>query len=87
MKYTVVWVRTADEALTNLWLSARDRTAVTEAARVIDADLKFEPQEVGESRPFEQRILFEFPLAVLFTVHEQDRKVKVVRVWRIRRRV
>jgi hypothetical protein len=86
MKYTVTWVGTADRALTNIWLAASDQNAVTLAARAIDSALQFNPAEVGESREFGLRIAIALPLAVLFSVHPPDMLVKVLRVWRIRRR-
>ena len=41
-RYTVVWVRSAQDELAELWLEAADRNAVTTAAQAID-------QELGEN--------------------------------------
>ena len=83
MKYTVIWVGTAENALANIWLTSRDQSAVTSAARAIDTALQSNPSEVGESRDFGLRIAFAAPLGILFSVHQDDMLVKVLRVWRI----
>jgi mRNA-degrading endonuclease RelE of RelBE toxin-antitoxin system len=82
MKYTVLWNRTAEAALTKLWLTARDRNAVSEAASSVDDLLRDFPIEVGESREFGRRILFEQPLGILYSIESEDRIVRVLRVWR-----
>ena len=39
IRYTVVWNRSAQDELAELWMNARDRHAVTAAAHVMDVEL------------------------------------------------
>jgi hypothetical protein len=82
MRYQVHWVSEAEAELAAIWLRAGDRNAVTRAADNIDQMLQANPQEVGESRAEERRILLEPPLGVTFTVSPLDRTVLVLAVWR-----
>jgi hypothetical protein len=83
MKYTVVWKPAAERGLTELWLAGADREAINNAAHQIDRLLQFDPQEIGESREVDHRIMFEPPLGCTFSVHPNDLLVRVLRVWRI----
>lgn len=86
MTYTVVWRPSAEGTLAEIWTSATDRQAVTDAANAIDALLRVEPLEVGESRVANTRILTVLPLSVYYDVHEDDRLVAVWAVWRVPKR-
>jgi hypothetical protein len=44
--------------------------------------LRHDPLNTGESRAEDDRIYYESPLGIPFTVNEMDRKVFVERVWR-----
>ncbi len=81
MKYSVVWAGTAERDLTEIWLSSTDRQKVTAAARLIDVMLELVPEDVGESRDFNQRLVFASPLAALYIVDQDDISVRVLRVW------
>lgn len=81
MRYTVVWTRIAEEDLALLWTSARNRSAITEAANRIDRMLAQNPNNCGESREQGRRIVLVAPLAVTFRVSDDDRMVRVLRVW------
>ncbi len=83
MKWTVLWKPDAESDLANLWVYSADKQAITNAANQIDAILRKNPLNTGESRSDDDRIHAEGPLGVLFTVDAMDRKVQVVRVWRI----
>jgi hypothetical protein len=83
MRWTVTWLPSAEQTLTNLWLQAADRGAVTTAANQIDQDLAYDPLSTGESRDGDTRIHTVPPLAVLFDVDPGDRMVTVWAVWRI----
>jgi hypothetical protein len=83
MKWTVLWKKDAEDDLTNLWVNASDKAAVTAAANRIDAQLQADPLSTGEPRAEDDRVHFDPPLGVLFTVDAADRKVYVVRVWRM----
>jgi hypothetical protein len=82
MKWTVLWKPDAESDLTNLWLTASDKADVTAAANRIDARLRKDPLHTGEPRA-DDRVYFDPPLGVLFTVDEMDRKVMIERVWRM----
>ena len=81
MKYTVVWLTSANNELARLWLEAADRDAVSLAAGRIDRLLGMAPLDYGESREFPMRVLLCDPLGVEYKVDDDDRKVLVVSVW------
>jgi plasmid stabilization system protein ParE len=86
MTYTVVWRPFAERRLAEIWTSAHDRPAVTDAADAIDGMLRVEPSRVGESRVGKTRILMVSPLSVYYDVYADDRLVAVWDVWRVRKR-
>ncbi len=81
MKYTVVWIPSAEQDLAELWLIATDRAAVTQAANEIDRLLRHDPEQQGESRSDGVRVLLVAPLGVQFEVLSDDRLVRVLHVW------
>ncbi|HEY2759366.1 MAG TPA: hypothetical protein VGI75_01445 [Pirellulales bacterium] len=86
MRFTVIWVEAAERALASAWIAAVDRDAVVSAANAIDTALQVDPASTGESREFDQRIVFAPPLAAIYSVNLGDRLVNVRRVWTIERR-
>jgi plasmid stabilization system protein ParE len=86
MTFTVIWRPSAERKLAEIWTDADDRQAIAHAADAIDALLRTEPTEVGESRVTNTRILTVSPLSVYYDVHEDDRLVAVWAVWRNRKR-
>jgi plasmid stabilization system protein ParE len=66
MNYTVVWTRAALRQLNNLWTQAIDPDQVDEAATRVAQTLATDPEQVGESRGDDTRIMFDAPLVVLF---------------------
>jgi plasmid stabilization system protein ParE len=80
MNFTVRWSRKAKQALAQLWTSATDRAGITAAANYIEVLLQRDPRSQGESRTGNTRILFVPPLAVLYRINEQKRKVRIIRV-------
>jgi plasmid stabilization system protein ParE len=82
MIYTVIWKPFAERALTDIWTSSRDRSAVRDAADAIDSALRNTPYRVGESRAANVRVVVASPLAVRYAVFEADRIVEVYAVWR-----
>lgn len=78
MNYKVVWLETAENELAEIWLSAKDRDAVTEAAARLDRLLALAPLRLGESRSSSvNRIAYYQPLGVEFDVVEDDKRVYV----------
>jgi hypothetical protein len=67
--------------LTELWLNAQDRNAVTRAANAIERRLRVNPQSAGESRADDLRVMFLPPLAVLFRVKPDDMLVEIIHAW------
>ena len=82
MNHTVHWRPAAEDALARLWTEADDREAVARAADEMDALLRRDPVQVGESRASRRRILIVRPLAIYFEVLSEDRMVFVTAVWR-----
>jgi plasmid stabilization system protein ParE len=80
MIYTVVWTPDALDQLAALWPQAADRDAVTRAAQRIDHLLRHDPDTRGVDF-YGDRLLVEPPLHVVYSVHRDDRLVKVQQVW------
>ena len=78
MNYTVVWKPEAERRLTELWMEANDRSAVTSAADRIDRELRQGAHLKGEGREGDTRVLLIHPMGVYFV---DDRKVSVLAVW------
>jgi hypothetical protein len=86
MIWTVVWRPVAEASLAELWTNGPDRAEIARAADEIDARLRRDPQNEGESRTTESvRITVLPPLAALFEISDPDRLVTVLKVWRINR--
>ena len=85
MSYEVDWRPVAVDGLARLWNAGSDRAAITAASHAIDQALARDPRSVGESRTGTTRLLIEEPLAVLYEIVEDDRRVYVLKVWRARR--
>jgi len=84
--YTVRWHRRSLDMLASLWLDAQaERATITEATALIDRVLQENPQEQGESREGNERVLFASPLVVSFTVNEPRQMVRVVNVRHLKR--
>lgn len=79
-RYTVTWLKGAQNDLAQIWIDAADREAVTRAADAIDVELATDAE--GRGIPVKEglRGLYLPPLHVLFTVREPDRLVEVVSV-------
>jgi len=80
MKYTVIWKPSVRDRLADIWISAPDRRAVSDAAHRIDRLLQQDPADRGESRGGATRILVELPLAVVYEILEDDRLVQVLAI-------
>ena len=81
MIYTVIWRPAALEQLAEFWVSAADRQAITNAADDVDRKLRRDPVDQGESRDQNRRVFYVSPLAVMFEIDDDDRKVHVLDVW------
>jgi len=76
------------DELARIWISANSalRSAVTSATRNIDRRLSRLGAAAGESRPGGRRILFEFPLTIIFRPEADGITMTVLQVRLIRRR-
>jgi len=80
MRFSIRWKRAARDRLAEVWLSAPDRNAVTDACAHVEQLLQADPFHVGEARLGTDRILFVSPLVVHYTVILDDQKVVVLDV-------
>jgi hypothetical protein len=72
-RFTVVWPEGSQDDLAEIWINARDRSAVTAAAQFIDIELSYEAPTKGVQLVEGLRAFFSPPLRILFTVDEGDR--------------
>ena len=84
------WIRWEEAALNELaalWLQAGSamREAITAAAHQIDQQLQANPYGLGESRPEGRRVLFFYPLGVLFRIEQDEQTVSVLHIWQFQR--
>jgi plasmid stabilization system protein ParE len=79
VKYTVTWLPSAQDELTEIWLRAENRGVVADAANEIDQQLKVDPDRRGVAFAH-GRILYVAPLAVSFYVRADDRIAEIVQV-------
>lgn len=86
MNFSVVWTRTAEAQLAELWLSSTRREAVTLSAQAIDHHLRTRPLEVGESRELGRRVLLAPPLGAIYRVQASDLTVRGLRIWEFKSR-
>lgn len=80
MRFTVTWRRSARDELAQIWLNAKDRRAVSEAANLIDLLLATDPGHLGEDF-YGDRLLIVPPLAVAFAIRLDDRIAEIQQVW------
>ncbi len=80
MSYTVTWKQSATDQLAEIWIAARDRRAVAIAADTLDAALRADPRQHGESRGGTTRLVIVPPLAVVYEISEADRRVEILSV-------
>ena len=83
IRYTVVWLKGAQDELTEIWIDASDRNVVAIAADAIDLQLAEDANAKGIEISEGLRAFFAPPLRVLFAVREADRVVEVLRVRRL----
>jgi hypothetical protein len=82
-RYTVTWQDDAEAELTELWLSAPDRSEITAAVQAVDDALSIDAESKG-NRVAEGLMSFNAPpIRVLFVVREPDRVAEVQLVRRV----
>ena len=81
MRFTVVWSPEAEDELIQLWMAAPDRNRLTQVVNAIERQLARQPFSVGESRADNsQRVAFEPPIGMLFTIWPDDQIVRIVHI-------
>ena len=81
MKWTVIWTNEAEEELTNIWLRATNKRAISQASDRIELELKRDADKKGEVVG-RHRVLHLPPLAVAYEVIPDDCMVRVIHVER-----
>jgi plasmid stabilization system protein ParE len=81
--FDLVWTEHALDDLADVWVAVdpatRDR--IEAGINQLNADLRQNPNEVGESRDNNRRIGFAGPLIVVFRVDAKARTVRVNHAW------
>ena len=84
MNYAVFWTPDAEDGLADAWLAAPDRNAVTAASHALDQALAQDPYARGIPIGSPQtRTAVEYPLGIDYEVIEDDKKVRILRVWSV----
>ena len=81
MKNTVVWLQSAEEELTELWLQSRDQQMIADATNKIEGLLAAEPLRFAQPVSEGRYRLHVAPLTVHFAFSAADCKATVVEVW------
>jgi len=79
-RYTVVWLRSAQDELADLWTDADDRSAVSSATNAIDVQLSEDAHQKGIELSEGLRAFFVPPLRILFAVREDDYLAEILLV-------
>lgn len=80
VKFTVVWHRSAEDDLAELWITSLAPSAITRAADAIDSELRFDAHMRGAPLGGANRLIYKYPLQVLIRVRMEDRIVEVLRL-------
>ena len=83
MRFTVAWLKAAENRLADIWLAASEKAQISAAADAIDQALAANPLGIGEPRTAKIRYLEVPPLAVYYEVRLLDQLVVVRAVWRL----
>ena len=87
MKYRIDWSQRALDAAARYWLNVPHdmRAKITKATAMTDRVLTIDPENEGESRTGDERILFMSPLIVTFAVDNLNRVVQILNIRRDKR--
>lgn len=80
MKWTVVWLKEAEEKLANAWLNSTEKVAIAEASNRIEGLLRLSPEKCGTKYDQHLRLLICHPLAIIFSIDEPNRIVRILGV-------
>ena len=86
--YRVDWLQTALNQLAAIWTDSDStmRKAITSAKMEIDRKLLTDPLGESESRSGGRRVIFVFPLGILFKIEPDGLTVSVLQVWLFRKK-
>jgi hypothetical protein len=84
--FSIYRSHTAQTPLREAWEQGDDalREAICQASHFVDLQLRQTPEDQGESRADEARILFQAPVGVLFQVDKENMMVRILRSWAFR---
>ena len=84
MNYAIDWTVDALNELAAVWLAASDQLAVTNAAHRLELALERHPFAIGLPRNSSvNRTAVDLPLGIDYEIIEDDKRVRVLRVWSI----
>jgi hypothetical protein len=78
--FTVVWHKSAEDHLADLWITSLAPNTVTRAANSLENELRAHPESLGSAYHKSTRIAYVYPLEILFRVNADDRIVEVLGV-------
>ena len=79
MRHTVIWAASATARLAELWdVNRAVQSEIAKASDEIDRSLAVSPERFGKPISARTRQLVQPPLAVLFTILSDDRRVDVI---------
>jgi len=82
VNYALEWTARAVNQLAAVWLAAADQLPVTQAAHRLELALTQHPFAIGIARGSSvSRTVTDFPLGIDYEIIEDDKKVRVLRVW------
>lgn len=81
MKWDVYWLPSAEIELARIWNEAIDKVSLSKFANEIDLLLEADPENQGESRGEDFRILIRLPLGILFCLDKIRHLVEVNHIW------
>jgi hypothetical protein len=84
--FSVYRSHTAQTPLREAWEQGDHalREAICQASHFVDLRLRQAPEDQGESREDQTRILFQAPVGVLFQIDKENMIVRILRSWAFR---
>lgn len=82
MSYIVYWTVVALDELATVWMAAADRNAAAAAAHQLEQEIAADPYGRGLFRASSANYTaIDLPLGIEFDVIEDDKTVRILRVW------
>lgn len=79
MRFTVTWNRSALDDLAAIWVATPDRRAVTLIVDELESRIAEVPHRQGQEF-FGDRLIAQFPIAMVYSVSEDDRLIDGLQV-------